>query len=337
LIAELPLIARRPYLIVTMDDLWDRFRLHFDQQHLNDSVANVYCVGSIEAADLDRDLSTLPTFASVIGLGGGQAIDVAKYFSWTRGVPLFQVPTALTVDAPFGHRAGLRFGGQVKYLGFAVPEAVYIDLDVIQQAPPLLNRSGICEVLCFHTARADWQLAQRRGRTEPQWPYQQHLVDDAQRVLDSVLDQLDEVRDVTETGIRTLVNAHQFGGATFHLAGWNPRPIEGVEHFVFYALEYLTGKKFIHGQPVCLGVYIGSLLHDDRADEMLDIIHRVGVDIRPEAMGLTWEQVGDMLRQLASFVRQAKLWYTIADEVTITDDIVKTIRNKITQKYGDWD
>jgi hypothetical protein len=37
--------------------------------------------------------------------------------------------------------------------------------------------------------------------------------------------------------------------------------------FFLYTLEYLTGRKFIHGQPVGLGVYIGSLLHEGRAAE----------------------------------------------------------------------
>ena len=83
--------------------------------------------------DLDRiALEALPASDAVIGLGGGQAIDVAKFFAWRRRLPLFQVPTAMTVNAPFGHRAGLRVDGLVRYLGWAVPEAVYVDLDVIQ-------------------------------------------------------------------------------------------------------------------------------------------------------------------------------------------------------------
>ncbi len=71
--------------------------------------------------------------------------------------------------------------------------------------------------------------------------------------LDSVLDHLDDIRAVNEVGIRTLMNAHRWGGATFHDSGWNPRHIEGVDHFFFYNLERLTGRHFIHGQPVGLG------------------------------------------------------------------------------------
>ena len=97
-------------------------------------------------------------------MGGGQAVDVAKFVAWRRRLPLFQVPTAMSVNAPFGHRAGLRVDGVVRYLGWAIPEAVYVDFDVVRGAPALLNRSGVGDVLCYHTAHFDWRLAHEHGR-----------------------------------------------------------------------------------------------------------------------------------------------------------------------------
>ncbi|MFM8283316.1 MAG: iron-containing alcohol dehydrogenase [Planctomycetaceae bacterium] len=331
LLAEIPAIAHRPYLVVTMPDLWERFGAVFTGPH-----AGPYLVHTIDGDALAEELPRIPACGSVIGLGGGQAIDVAKFIAWSRRLPLFQVPTSMSVNAAFGHRAGLRYGGHVKYVGFAVPEAVYVDFDVIAAAPPLLNRSGVCEVLCYHTAHADWRLARDRGRTPAKWPYDQRLVDTAARVLRSVLDGLDDIHAVNEAGIRTLMNANRWGGATFHNAGWNPCHIEGTDHFVFYALEYFTGKKFLHGQPVCLGVVIGSMLHDDRADEMLAAIHRVGVDIRPEAMGITWDDVAHALFSIKPFLRDAGLWYSILDEAEITPAFVATLRERITARYGSW-
>jgi glycerol dehydrogenase-like iron-containing ADH family enzyme len=130
-----------------MADLWPRFEGDFDE-HL----AGVYLVDTLDLDELTAAADQLPDCRSVIGIGGGQAVDVAKFFAWTKGLPLWQVPTAMTVNAPFGHRAGLRSGGHVRYLGYAVPEAVFVDLDVIQSAPSTLNRSGIADILCYHTA-----------------------------------------------------------------------------------------------------------------------------------------------------------------------------------------
>ncbi len=329
LIAELPNIAHRPYLVVTMDDLWPLFGHHFD-----DNLAGPYLVSTIDGDELEDEVAKLPECRSIIGLGGGQALDVAKFFAWKLQLPLFQVPTSMSVNAAFGHRTGLRFKGNVRYVYWAVPEAVYVDYDVIQNAPPGVNRSGICEILCYHTAHADWRYAQERGMVEEKWQYDQAMVDEAQAVMATVMDALDDIREVNEKGIRALMLSNRWGGAAFHNLGWNPRPIEGADHFLFYALEYHTGKKFIHGQPVCLGIYVGSLLHDDRAQEMLDAIVRAGVDIRPEAMDITWDDVSHALLNMREFVRQAGLWYGIYHDAEIDQAFVDTVRANVEAAYA---
>ena len=328
LIAELPNIAHQPYLVVTMDDLWPLFSQNFDE-----NLAGRYIVTTIDGDELEGEIATLPHCRSIIGLGGGQALDVAKHFAWKLGLPLFQVPTSMSVNAAFGHRAGLRFKGNVRYVCWAVPEAVYVDYDVIQNAPPLVNRSGICEILCYHTAHADWRYAEERGLVEEKWPYDQAMVDEAQAVMATVMDALDDIRAVNEKGIRALMLANRWGGAAFHNLGWNPRPIEGADHFLFYALEYYTGKKFIHGQPVCLGIYVGSLLHDDRAGAMLDAIVRAGVDIRPEAMGICWDDVSHALLNMRQFVRQAGLWYGIYHDAEIDQAFADQVRANVEAAY----
>jgi len=326
LIGELPKIAHCPYYVVTMEDLW-----FLSEQVWDEHLAGVHFVESLEYEDLERIVEGLPICNSVIGIGGGRALDMAKYIAWRRRLPVFQVPTAMTVNAAFGHRSAVRFGGVVRYIGWAVPEAVYVDYDVIQSAPPLLNRSGVCDIFCYHTAHYDWRLAHERGKCERQWPYDQRLVDEAAGVLQKVISKLEEIRDVTHEGIRTLMEGHRWGGAAFHNAGWNPRHIEGAEHFLFYNLEYRTGKPFIHGQPVCLGIYIISALQDNRAEEMLDAIERVGVPIRPEDMGLTWDDVAKALRTLREYVEQTGLWYTVVNDCPMSEEFIERVRERLSQ------
>jgi glycerol-1-phosphate dehydrogenase [NAD(P)+] len=324
LVAELPNFVHQPYLVVTMQDLLPRFKRFFDS-HL----AGTYSVHTLDMEELYREAERLPRCNSVIGIGGGQALDVAKFFAWNRRLPLFQVPTAMTVNAPFGHRAGLRTQGKVRYMGWAVPEAVYVDFDVIQSAPPLLNRSGVCEVLCYHTAHYDWKLAHDLGKAEPQWPYDERLVTEAREQLARVMVHLDDIHDVTEQGIRTLMLANRWGGAAFHNAGWNPRHIEGVEHFFYYNLERLTRRHFIHGQPVGLGIVAGSVVQDNEPEAMVAALVRAGVDIRPEAMGVTWADVDEAMRTLPAYVRDVGLWFSVADTGPITVEHVARVRELV--------
>jgi glycerol-1-phosphate dehydrogenase [NAD(P)+] len=333
LVGELPNFAHRPYLVVTMADLWPTFEATLTGPGLG----GVHLVTTLDVVELDATLGALPTVSSVIGLGGGQAIDVAKFIAWRRRLPLFQVPTAMTVNAPFGHRSGLRRDGVVRYLGYAIPEAVYVDFDVIRSAPLGLNRAGVGDILCYHTAQLDWRLTRDLGKEEPQWPYDEGLVAGARRRLDAVLGALDDIHDVNDDGIRTLMDAHRWGGQTFHASGWNPRHIEGVEHFFFYNLEKRTGRHFIHGQPVGLGIVLGSVMHGVGADEMVAALGRAGVDIRPEAMGVTWDDAAAAMRTLGTFVREAGLWHSIADERPVDDAIVDEVRDRVLAAYGPWE
>ena len=130
------------------------------------------------------------------------------------------------------------------------------------------------------------------------------------------------------------MNAHRWGGTTFHDSGWNPRHIEGVEHFVFYNLERITGRHFIHGQPVGLGIIAGSVLQDNEPEVMAAALARGGVDIRPEAMGVTWDDVGEALRTLHSYVREVGLWFTVADVVPATDAHIARIRELVERTFA---
>jgi len=325
LIAELAPTVNYPSLVVTMEDLWPMF-----SDQLPSEVFTPHIVDSIEKADLEALVDTHRDKKSVVGMGGGQAIDVAKYLAWRLQVPLFQVPTALSVNAPFAHRAAIRVEGVVKYVGFVEAEAVYIDFDVIQKAPEILNRTGVGDIFCYHTAHADWRLAEKTGHLEEKWPVDEAMIQEARDVMLSCLTNAEEIRNVTEHGIKTLVTALQWGGEAYARKGWNPRPIEGAEHTFFYALEYLTKKHFLHGQPVGLGTILISLLQEDNdAQWVKDALDACGVPYRPEEMGVTWEDCVEALKFMSRYVDEAGLWYTAAKHYEITEDYIEKARELV--------
>jgi len=328
LLGELRHFVHAPFLVVTMEDLWPLFADAFAGAE-----CHVHFVSSMDRDALEETLRALPAVEAVVGLGGGMAIDTAKYVAWRRRLPLFQVPTALSVDAMFGHRAGVRVDGVVQYVGWAVPEAVYVDLDILRAAPRQLNWSGIGDILCNHTGVLDWRYADRHEKCEPRWPYDEALAQRSLAKAEAVLTHVADVRDLTDRGIAVLIDGLRWGGGSFHAAGWMPRHIEGVEHFFFYTLEYLTGRKFIHGQPVGLGIYIGSLMHNSRAEEMLLAMRDIGLDIRPQAMGLTWDDVGAALAQMRKFAHRNGLWYSIAHDTEIAPGFVDRVRAGVEAAY----
>lgn len=317
-----------PFLIVTMADLWPLFGHHFEGADYK-----LYLTESVEQVDLDRDAAGLKDIRAIIGLGGGQALDVAKYFSWRRNLPLFQAPTALSVNAVYSHRSGVRDDGKVMYRGYAVPECVFVDYDVLRAAPRRLNWSGIGDILCFHTGVLDWRYARDAGRLEAKWSYDEGLARQSLSKVEAVLRHADGIRDMTDRGIEVLVDGLKWG-TSFHGSGWCPRHIEGTDHFLFYTLEKLTGRKFLHGQPVGLGIIVGSMLHENRAEEMLDVIARIGLDVRPDAMGLNWHQLEEGLKTMRGYISTLPLWHSLAHDVEITPGFIQHLKRRLAAAYA---
>lgn len=99
----------------------------------------------------------------------------------------------------------------------------------------------------------------------------------------------------------------------------------------------MTKKKFIHGQPVCLGIFVGSAMGGNDPDGILDLIHRAGVEIRPEGMGITWDDVFAAIKYEKEFLESNGYWYTVVNDFEVTEEFCQMIKEKVIAKYGEWD
>ena len=323
LLVEINHVAHEPFVVITMEDLWHIYKNNFDPS------TKVIFVESTEKKWLDNLINKLGNYCSIIGLGGGQAIDSAKYFSWKMNKPFFQFPTSLSVDAVFGHRSAVRIENVVRYVGWSVPECVFIDLDIIKSAPIKINTAGIGDILCFITGVMDWQYARDSGQLEKQWKYDEELANTSLIKAQAVIDDYQEIKDMTVKGIKIMIDALKWGGSSYCNSGWNPRHIEGVEHLIFYSLEYHTQKKFLHGQAVCLGIVIGCMMHKKRNEELKNIINKIGVDINPKSMNLGWDEVKHSLVNLKDFVEESNFMRGISNDYIFDEIFFKEMIRQI--------
>ena len=75
----------------------------------------------------------------VVGLGGGRAIDSAKYVAWKTGGKFVSIPTVIGADAYMTPVAAVRTEGIVSYLGPKFADAIVIDGELIRTAPPQIK------------------------------------------------------------------------------------------------------------------------------------------------------------------------------------------------------
>ncbi len=299
------------YVVATMEIPWD-----ITKSFLGREPEAVVMVETMEEAWLENQLHALPACEAVIGIGGGQAIDAAKYFAWKKGIRLISVPTILSVDAFVTPAAGIRRNHEVVYVGETSPDPLVIDFDIVRTAPSELNIAGIGDLLSMHTACFDWELAHEHEKSE--FDYSKAATGKARGILEDLYPLLSEIRSTSDIGLRTIVEGYMKLN-TICLPAGHYRVEEGSEHYLFYELEQRLKRPFIHGNIVGLGIYLMSRLQDNEVEDITCIMDDVTLNYHPRSMQIEKTDLITCLLNLRNFVEtHSKLWYTCINQSMIT-------------------
>ncbi len=301
--------------LITMEEPWElaRDRLGLKPK----AIAFVRELDWFKLEALERQL---PEVSAIVGLGGGTPTDAAKYVAWRRHLPVDLFPSITSVDAAVTKSIAARSGGHVTYIGHIVPRQVYVDTKLIAAAPPRLNRSGVGDILCAHTALWDWKLAHdSRGER-----YDPAAVDSMHRWLERILAGADDIRGVTPAGIRLIMEAFEDISLICRRYG-NSRPQEASDHTFAYNAEFQTGKSFLHGELVALGTYVMASLQDNNPAFLLDAYRRTGLLWQPRDIGLTRDEFAKTLRTLNPYQKNFGRRYSILDECKISEVFIESM------------
>jgi glycerol-1-phosphate dehydrogenase [NAD(P)+] len=211
-----------------------------------------------------RLLASVPSSCqALVGLGGGKALDVAKYTASLAGLPYFAVPTSLSNDGFCSPQASLTLKGKRRSLPSGLPDAVIVDLAVCERAPLTLWHSGVGDLSSKFTAVVDWKLAfHRRGVP---------VNDLAALISDASVFQFMANPVSDEQGIQLLATALMLNGVAMEIAG-SSRPASGSEHLISHALDMTGARLRLHGIQTGTAAYLVSSLqggnHHQRIGEL---------------------------------------------------------------------
>jgi len=304
-------------LVLTMADAWAMLK-----DELGGSVQDVYFVDSVDRVSLDAAIAQRGGSDLIVGIGGGMALDAAKYFSWRMEAPLVTIPTVISTNAFATEAVGVREDGKVRYVGSVRSACCIIDFDLIAASPRPLSLGGVCDILSCHTALWDWEHACKSGVTEHPWDAA--AARKARLLVEQVAEYADDIRAVSLPGIKLVVDLCAATPEICQPMG-HFRAEEGSEHFLMYCLESFTERHYFHGPIVALGIDLMSRLQGNANQWICSVIDACGLPRAPLTSSVTRAELVRALKELPDFVAHEQLWYSVANNLKMSEADVETV------------
>jgi glycerol-1-phosphate dehydrogenase [NAD(P)+] len=296
---------KRPVLLLTSAPAWNAVK---EQLRDLQVVARIE-VTEANTAHWDNLHSSIENQKSEIiyAVGGGLVADAAKYIAVKRSLPLVVMPTALSVDAFLTSASGIRRDGCVYYIETKTPETLILDLDVIACAPEAIRAAGITDVMSIATGSWDWKFAHERRRNPEGMEFIPWVYDNAQSILNGVLDCAEAAGRGDREGLKTLYDCLAMEVQLCNQVG-HARPEEGSEHYFAYAVENEIGHGLPHGDLVGPGILLMAQLQGQDTSRLEKALTACNIPLNniPQAM------VDRTLQILSAYCRHHTLAFGIA-------------------------
>lgn len=255
----------------------------------------------------------------VIGVGGGKAIDVAKYSSYVLSKPFVSIPTSPSHDGIASPFASIKDVGRATSVKASTPVLVIADVAVMVKAPRRNIASGCGDLLGKFSAVLDWRLAHKlRGEYYGDYAASLALLS-AQHIVK--FSSMFKARQVPVEAVRILVEALISSGIAMAIAG-STRPASGSEHLIAHAIDLVASYPALHGEEVGIGTIIALYLHGRNWRKVRNILSEVGAPTRISQINVSKEQMIKALT-IAHSIRPER--YTILGEKGFSEEAAERV------------
>lgn len=191
---------------------------------------------------------------TIIAVGGGTVIDVAKYAAYKHMASFITIPTALSHDGIVSPIVSLFSESGRKSIVTKAPIFSLIDLDVVSTAPRILFSSGFGDLLAKVVSIKDWQLGRDEAGEEYCYTAEKYTMKAIEIILDCL--KAGQAKDYEK-----LAEALIYSGISMIIVG-SSRPASGSEHLFSHYLDMYSPYKAPHGIQCALGTLPISLYHE---------------------------------------------------------------------------
>ena len=222
------------------------------------NVVHSQVVSDISIESITQTAFQLPPATDVVvGIGGGKALDFAKYSAHLLRLPFVSVPTSTSNDGFCSPNSSLIVDGKRKTVKASIPFGVVADLEVVRESPQICLYSGVGDMVSKITALYDWKQAAER-KLDRYNDFASLLSYNSLTLLFNK-----HSTDINEPSFqRSLVNSLLTSGIAMEIAG-SSRPASGSEHLISHGLDAVSRRPRMHGLQVGVATYLCALLQNN--------------------------------------------------------------------------
>jgi len=290
------------------------------------NVLNTFDNNNIEIENVTRIAFQIPSGTqAVIGVGGGKAIDTAKYMSFLNNVQFISVPTSVSNDGFASSTCSFFINGKRKSVPAKMPYGIIVDIDVIKGSPEKFIYSGIGDLISKITSLYDWKFEEENGIT---------VIDGfaatiARKSVNSFI-RMECTNIRSEVFLEELVESLIMSGVSVEIAG-NSAPASGSEHLISHALDESIDSPQLHGVQVGIGTYIMSVVQKNNHQRIQTIFNQTGFTNYAKGVGMRAEDFKKAI-DIAPSIKPDRLTFLhipenrdLAKKVIDQDEFLKNI------------
>lgn len=249
---------------------------------------------------------------TVIGVGGGKVIDVAKLSSSNKGVNFISMPTTASHDGIVSPLASIKDSNASISIKSQAPIAVIGDSEIIANSPYRLLAAGCADLISNFTAVKDWQLAHRLKNVN----YSESASSLSIMSAKMITNHIDSIKPNLEASARLVLKTLFSSSMAISIAG-SSRPASGSEHKFSHALDQILKKPALHGEQCGIGTILMMKVYGDDWKFIKDNLNAIGAPTTAKQLGVKEECIIEAL-SAAHTIRPNR--YTILGEKGISKD-----------------
>ena len=220
-----------------------------------------------------------PNYDLLLGIGGGRAVDIAKICAYKLKKSFVSIPTSASHDGISSPFVSVR-GNKPHSLVATAPLGVFVDVDIIKNAPKRLISSGCGDLIAKLTAVKDWEIGSK-NTGEYFGRYSANLALMSAKILTDNVSNFSK-RNLNE---RAVVEALISSGVAACIAG-SSRPCSGAEHLFSHAIDHIKPGIGLHGEKCGIGAIMIAKLQRQDWKKIIKTLKAVGAPTTADEIGL---------------------------------------------------